>query len=318
MLFLFTKGSSCPWLSCFTELTKYATCSGSHHNGLCFKLKPNQHRAPEKSNTAGSLTATSPVLTSRAQPEQHHAQTRSWFPFERESRWANCEGGTVCPDTSFERNTYKQSIMLHPLFKNGNTTVQTQDSRLLVASLATICTPRRTLKQSGCKFSSSMKCCARMQQPRHVYELCVLNVAQNEVKNASFAQPSAHRDSRIWRSELIEPAAEPKRRARGRRLTFKSAYPDPQILPQCNISSNYPYNVWFFWVSRHRSIILAKKIETFSGRFWEIPGNVLKLELLKMLINHKNALVFFQAVSGKSSWSFSYRWTQYQWEKNSY
>ena len=65
-------------------------------------------------------------------------------------------------------------------------------------------------------------------------------VARNEVENASFAQRSAHRDSRIWRPELIEPAAERKRRARGRRPTFKSANPDPQILPQCNISSNYP------------------------------------------------------------------------------
>ena len=65
-------------------------------------------------------------------------------------------------------------------------------------------------------------------------------VARNEVENASFAQRSAHRDSRIWRPELIEPAAERKRRARERRPTFKSAYPDPQILPQCNISSNYP------------------------------------------------------------------------------
>ena len=34
-----------------------------------------------------------------------------------------------------------------------------------------------------------------------------------------------------------------------------------------------------------------------------------------MLIDHKNTSVFFQAVSGMSSWSFSYRWTQYQWEK---
>ena len=65
-----------------------------------------------------------------------------------------------------------------------------------------------------------------------------------------------------------------------------------------------PYNVWFFWVSRHRSIILAKKMETFSGRFWEIPGNVRKLELSKTLVDHKNALVFYQVVSGKSSWSF--------------
>ena len=73
-----------------------------------------------------------------------------------------------------------------------------------------------------------------------------VKVARNEVENASFAQRSAHRDSRIWRPELIEPAAQRKRRARGRRPTVKSAYPDPQILPQCNISSNYPYNVWFF------------------------------------------------------------------------
>ena len=79
-----------------------------------------------------------------------------------------------------------------------------------------------------------------------------------------------------------------------------------------------PYNVWFFWVSRHRAIIFVIKMETFSGRFWEIPGNVLKLELLKMLMDHRNASVFFQAVSGTSSWGFSYRWTQYQWEKNSY
>ena len=67
-----------------------------------------------------------------------------------------------------------------------------------------------------------------------------LKVARNEVKNASFVQRSAHRDSRIWRPEFIEPAAERKRHARRQRPTFKSAYPDAQILPQCNISSNYP------------------------------------------------------------------------------
>ena len=67
-----------------------------------------------------------------------------------------------------------------------------------------------------------------------------VKVARNEVKNSSFAQRSAHRDSRIWRPELIEPAAERKRRARRRRRTFKSAYSDPQVFPQCNISSNYP------------------------------------------------------------------------------
>ena len=65
-----------------------------------------------------------------------------------------------------------------------------------------------------------------------------------------------------------------------------------------------PYNVCFFWVSRHRSIILEKKMETLSDRFWEIPGNVRKLELSKTLVDYKNALVFYQAVSGKSPWSF--------------
>ena len=76
---------------------------------------------------------------------------------------------------------------------------------------------------------------ARPQLP-----LWQLKVARNEVENASFVQRSAHHDSRIWRPELIEPAAERKRHARGRRPTFKSAYPDPRIFPQCNISSNYP------------------------------------------------------------------------------
>ena len=72
----------------------------------------------------------------------------------------------------------------------------------------------------------------RKKENTHTHSV---KVARNEVENASFAQRSAHRDSRIWRPELIEPAAERKRRARGRRPTFKSAYPDPQILPQCNI-----------------------------------------------------------------------------------
>ena len=94
---------------------------------------------------------------------------------------------------------------------------------------------------SGCDCRSSALCCCQSFLADHA-----LKVARNEVENASFAQRSAHCDSRIWRPELIEPAVERKRRARGRRPTFKSAYPDPQILPQCNISSNYPYNVWFF------------------------------------------------------------------------
>ena len=107
-------------------------------------------------------------------------------------------------------------------------------------------------------------------------------VARNEVKNASFAQRSAHRDSRIWRPELIEPAAERKLRARAdddRRSNRPT--PTHRFCHSAIFRPITPYNVWFFWISRHRSIILAKKLETFSGRFWEIPGNVLKLELWK-------------------------------------
>ena len=101
-----------------------------------------------------------------------------------------------------------------------------------------------------------------------------VKVARNEVENASFAQRSAHRDSRIWRPELIEPAAERKRRARAdddRRSNRPT--PTHRFCHSAIFCPITPYNVWFFWVSRHKSIILAKKMETFSGRFWEIPGN---------------------------------------------
>ena len=109
-------------------------------------------------------------------------------------------------------------------------------------------------------------------------------VARNEVKNASFAQRSAHCEVRNMATGIGRTGCRAQAtRARGRR-TFESAYPDPQILPQCNISSNYPLYVWFFWVSRHRSIILAKKMEIFLGRFWEILGNVFTLYILESVV----------------------------------
>ena len=46
------------------------------------------------------------------------------------------------------------------------------------------------------------------------------------------------------------PRRAPATRARGRRPTFKSPYPDPQILPQCNISSNYPLKCLVFLSSQ--------------------------------------------------------------------
>ena len=76
-----------------------------------------------------------------------------------------------------------------------------------------------------------------------------------------------------------------------------------------------PHNVWFFWVSRHRSIILAKKNGNIFRQILRNSRKCVKTWIIEMLIDHKNTSVFFQAVSGKSSWSYSYRWTQYQWEK---
>ena len=52
-----------------------------------------------------------------------------------------------------------------------------------------------------------------------------VKVARNEIKNASFAQRSAHRESKNRVLKLIEPAAERNQRARGRRRTFKSPNP---------------------------------------------------------------------------------------------
>ena len=95
-----------------------------------------------------------------------------------------------------------------------------------------------------------------------------LKVARNEVENASFAQRSAHRDSRIWRPELIEPAAERKGRAPAdddRRSN--RPIPTDRFCHSAILRPITPYNVWFFLVSRHRSIILTKKRKHFRGDF---------------------------------------------------
>ena len=113
--------------------------------------------------------------------------------------------------------------------------------------------------------------------PRHTRLLVVmrlnvtgysLKVARNEVENASFAQRSAHRDSRIWRPELIEPAAERKRRTRAdddRRSNRPT--PTHRFCHSAILRAITPYKVWFFWVRRHRSIILAKKWKHFRADF---------------------------------------------------
>ena len=96
-----------------------------------------------------------------------------------------------------------------------------------------------------------------------------VKVARNEFENASFAQRSAHRDSRIWWPELIEPAAERKRRARARADDDqRSNRPTPthRFCHSAIFRPITPYNVWFFWVSRHGSIILAKKNRNIFGQ----------------------------------------------------
>ena len=91
-----------------------------------------------------------------------------------------------------------------------------------------------------------------------------VKVARNEVKNASFAQRSAHRDSRIWRPELIEPAAERSdARADDDRRSNRST-PTHRFCHSAIFRLITPYNVWCFWVSRYRSIILVKKMENGS------------------------------------------------------
>ena len=144
----------------------------------------------------------------------------------------------------------------------------------------------------------------RKRAPRSVEFNFFIKVARNEVKNASFAQRSAHREGKNMATGIDRTG----RRAQATRADDdgRSNRPTPthRFCHSAIFHPITPYNVWFFWVSRHRSIILAKKMETFSGRFWEIPGNVRKLELSKTLVDYKNALVFYQAVSGKSSWSF--------------
>ena len=105
-----------------------------------------------------------------------------------------------------------------------------------------------------------------------------IKVARNEVKNASFAQRSAHHDTRIWRPELIDSAAERKRRAHAA-VHFDRNWPIPThtFCHSAIFHLNTPCNVWFFWVSRLASIILAKKMETFradSEKFQEMCENL--------------------------------------------
>ena len=83
-------------------------------------------------------------------------------------------------------------------------------------------------------------------------------VARNEVENASYAQRSAHRDSRIWRRELNRPQSASDARADDDRRSNRPT-PTHRFRHSAIFRPITPYNVLFFRVSRHRSINLAKK-----------------------------------------------------------
>ena len=144
-------------------------------------------------------------------------------------------------------------------------------------------------------------------------------VARNEDKNASFAQRSAHRDSRIWRPELIEPAAERKCRARAdddrrlNRTTLTHRFCRSAIFRPIT-----PYSVWFLWVSRHRSIILAKKYGNIFGQILRNSRKCVKTWIIENVNWSQKRLGTLPSSLWKVLLKFSYRWTQYQWEKNSY
>ena len=104
-----------------------------------------------------------------------------------------------------------------------------------------------------------------------------LEVARNEVKNASLAQRSSHRDSRIWWPELIDSAAQ--------RKWLAQLFTSTQVVPSRPIVFGHsaifhpstPHNVWFSESADIFYHFTKNKMETFSSRFLEIPGNVWKM-----------------------------------------
>ena len=80
-------------------------------------------------------------------------------------------------------------------------------------------------------------------------------VARNEVKNASFGQRPAHREGKNMVTGIDRTG----------RWGSNRPTPTHRFCHSAIFHPITPYNVWFFWVRRHRSIILAKKPETFWG-----------------------------------------------------
>ena len=117
--------------------------------------------------------------------------------------------------------------------------------------------------------------------------------------------------SKVWRPELIEPAAERQRRVedddgRSNRPTQTHRFCDSAIFHPIT-----PYKVWVFWGSRYRSIIiLGWKWKHFRADF----------EKIHWIIENFNRSQKHLGILPRSLWNVflkwsSYRWTQYQREK---
>ena len=91
------------------------------------------------------------------------------------------------------------------------------------------------------------------------YNKIDVQVARNEVKNASFAQRSAHREGKNMATEIDWNGR--RAQATCADVDGRSNRPTPthRLCHSKIFHWIAPYNVWFFWVGRQRSLILAKK-----------------------------------------------------------
>ena len=144
-----------------------------------------------------------------------------------------------------------------------------------------------------------------------------LHVARNEIKNASFAQRSVHREGKNMATRIDWTGC-------GAHATRARTTTDVQIgglrlkdFATVQYFIQLPAISFGFSESADVGLSFYGKNGNIFGQILRVPGNVRKLEWSRTLVDHKNALVFYQgqAVSGKSPCSFSYRWTHYNKKK---
>ena len=109
-----------------------------------------------------------------------------------------------------------------------------------------------------------------------------LKEARNEVKNSLFAQRSVHREVKNMATGIDRTGH--RAQATGVDDDGRSNRPTPthRFCHSAIFHPITPCNVWFFWVSRHRSIILAKKCKHFRADF-EFSRKCVKSWIMKNL-----------------------------------